>query len=538
MSFRENTSQQMTLFDSVAIGLTDREKKALDNSWAHYFAEDIFPNIDEKPYAALYSDKPSRSNTPVNVCIGALILKELHGISDDALVENILLDVRYQYALHTTSFAEQPVSDKTMTRFRNRCYQYEAKTGVDLIHATMTDLAEKIAKLMDVSPDIRRMDSMMIESNIRKLSRLELIYTCIAKLCKYIEKKTSIKLPEGLAHYTEDNDFNKVVYHNRSDDTDDKMLTLLKDADALFSLCGEECKGAREFELFSRCMGEQTVVEGGSRRLATKEDGTMGSSILQNPSDPDATFRSKAGKEHRGYVANVVEDVGTNGSVVTDYQFEDNTYSDSQFLKDYVGRHEPRDGKEGTLVADGAYSGDENVRIAEEKGVKLTTTDLTGKDADPITNEFVFNEGTGAIEECPAGNKPTKSRHSRKTGKTTATFPKHCCEDCPNKKRCKSHIHARVANVTISDTTIARAKARERMESEEFKNLARIRNGVETIPSILRRLYNADKSSRGKARGRLNFGFKIGALNFKKLIAYRQGRGNYAQNPLLDAENA
>ena len=28
-----------------------------------------------------------------------------------------MLDPRFQYALHTTSFEEQPISDKTLTRF-------------------------------------------------------------------------------------------------------------------------------------------------------------------------------------------------------------------------------------------------------------------------------------------------------------------------------------------------------------------------------------------------------------------------------------
>jgi hypothetical protein len=44
--------------------------------------------------------------------------------------------------------------------------------------------------------------------------------------------------------------------------------------------------------------------------MYTREDGTMGSSALQNPSDPEATFRKKANKEYRGYVANLEESVG------------------------------------------------------------------------------------------------------------------------------------------------------------------------------------------------------------------------------------
>lgn len=56
--------------------------------------------------------------------------------------------------------------------------------------------------------------------------------------------------------------------------------------------------------------------------------------MLQSPTDPDVTYREKAGKKYRGYVANLEESAGKNGSVITDYQFEHNTYSDSQFLQD------------------------------------------------------------------------------------------------------------------------------------------------------------------------------------------------------------
>lgn len=146
-------------FSDTMFGLTPREQKALKNSWAQLFAEEIFPFIDESRFEVLYSDKASRPNTPVNVIIGALILKELFDKSDDELVEDILLDPRFQLALHTTSFEEQPVSDKTFTRFRERCYDYEQLHGVDLYHDCVTDLAAKTAKLMKIDGRIRRMDS-------------------------------------------------------------------------------------------------------------------------------------------------------------------------------------------------------------------------------------------------------------------------------------------------------------------------------------------------------------------------------------------
>ena len=215
MSFKENAYQQMSFTDSFS-GLTAREQKALEKSWAKVFADEIFPAIDEKRFSVLYSDKASRPNTPVNVIVGALIIKELFDYSDDEMVENLMLDFRIQYALHTTSFEEQPLSDKTLSRFRKRCYDYETLHSKDLYHDCVKDLSNSIAKMMGISGKVRRMDSMMVESNIRKLSRMELIYTCIAKLAIYMNKINGSALPDDLKHYTDPNDFNKVIYHQRS----------------------------------------------------------------------------------------------------------------------------------------------------------------------------------------------------------------------------------------------------------------------------------------------------------------------------------
>lgn len=77
------------------------------------------------------------------------------------------------------------------------------------------------------------------------------------------------------------------------------IQNLLKDSNSLLALCGSGCEEATEYQLFTRCLSDQTVVENGRRRLRTKEDGTMNSKALQNPSGPDATYRNKAGRQHR-----------------------------------------------------------------------------------------------------------------------------------------------------------------------------------------------------------------------------------------------
>ena len=118
MSFVKNDNQQLTVLDST-FNLTEREKRMLEKSWANTFADKVFPAIDENIFL-FFTVKASRPNTPVNVIVGALILKEALNVTDDEIVEAMAFDIRYQYALHTTSFEEQPISDRTLSRFRAR----------------------------------------------------------------------------------------------------------------------------------------------------------------------------------------------------------------------------------------------------------------------------------------------------------------------------------------------------------------------------------------------------------------------------------
>lgn len=534
MSFALNDvdSEQLSLFDSFN-SLTEREKKYLDRSWAKYFAEYIFPKIDETPYALLYSTKDSRPNTPVNIQVGALLIKELTGMSDDEIMNALMFDVRYQYALHTTSYAEQPLNDRTLGRFRQRCATFEEETGIDLLHNTITSLSKEMAEIMNINMSLKRMDSMMVESNIKRMSRLEILYTCVAHLAaEVLENKK--ELPESLLHYTEKDDRNRVIYHNKSEQTADKISTILRDAKTLKELCGSEYDESSHYQLLLRALKEQAVEQkDGSYRLRTKEDGGMDSSILQNPADPDATYREKAGKEHRGYVANVTEASGKNGSIVTDYQYEENTYSDSQFLKDAIETMGKQDEKV-TVVTDGAYPSEEALKMAEASNIEVKPTNLTGKKVGDYLTAFEYNEEGTAITKCAGGFEPKSSSYDSKCGKCTAKFEKSQCENCKHFKECHptklNHVYRKI----ISANTKWRAEQQKNRSSEEFKTQSAFRNGVETIPSIMRRKYNVDKMPvRGKLRTKMLFGCKIGALNIKKFCKYMQDRDNCAQNAVM-----
>ena len=59
----------------------------LEKSWAQTFSDHIFTRINEHIFAPLYSEKSnSRPNSPVNVLVGALILKDHQGLTDEELI--------------------------------------------------------------------------------------------------------------------------------------------------------------------------------------------------------------------------------------------------------------------------------------------------------------------------------------------------------------------------------------------------------------------------------------------------------------------
>ena len=531
MSFKTNDVEQISLFDSFN-NLTPREQKALENSWAKVFAEEIFPKIDEKPFSVLYSEKASRPNTPVNVIIGACIIKELFDYSDDEMVEGLMLDLRLQYALHTTSFDEQPLSDKTLSRFRRRCYDYEQTHGVDLYKNAIQNYNKEIAKMMKLDGKIRRMDSMMINSNMRMLARSELIYSCIARLVKYVKKEQPDLLSESLLHYAQPNDFNKVFYHERSSTLAERMEQFFEDAETLYEITKTGFEDVTEYELFVRCFSEQSIIEHGNRRWITKEDKCGTSTMLLNPTDPEATFRRKAGKEYRGYVANIEETVGKNGSVVTSYEYEQNIHSDSQFIKDHLTNLPVQD-EETNIVVDGAYYSEEAQKIASEKNIQLLPTALALKNNRRDVSGFELNEDQSKVIKCPAGNTPNFCCYKPSNDEFKLSFDRDTCANCPNKDKCHAKIFKKVAKVLVTKKSLVRASLEKMISSKEYDLYRRIRNGVETIPSILRRNYNLEKLPRGKQCGKFFFGSKIAALNFRKLFCFVRGSSSYAQNPLL-----
>ncbi len=495
MSFITNESQQLALDDRF-LTMNERTKKFVLGSWAKGFSEIIFPSINGKRFALLYSEtKGSRPNNPVNAVIGALILKELLNLTDDELLASILCDIRFQYTLHTTSFKEQPFSDRTFSRFQERLYLYTLETGKDLLQDEMESMAAVFLDYLNIQPSMKRMDSVMVASSCKKMSRLEILYTCTANMVKAIHHGDEIVSLKDLEHYLEAADLNYTIYHQKNEDIEARLQQVIDDATRLVSQCGEDVFELPEYQLLRRVLMEQTEHDA-TGKVIPKDKKSITPDSLQNPSDADATFRYKAGKNHKGYVGNFIETFDDQGGIITGYDYEKNHHSDSQCCKDTLNKLGHQE-EPATLLADGAYASIDNSAQAAENNIELVTTALIGKIPNPIQSDFIINSEHRDVLQCPAGNKPYKTRYYEKTGLYRASFNKKTCEFCPYKDQCGVKFQKKSAYVIITEKMVQRASYLKKMSIEEYRSLSKKRNAVEGIPSVLRRRYHVDSIPSG-----------------------------------------
>lgn len=532
MSFCRNISQQMGIEDPL-YKLTEREKKLLKDSWAEEFGNTIFPLINEDRFSVLYSDNPaSRPNTPVNINVGLLMLKELFTQSDVEVMESMVFDIRYQYALHTTSYEEQPISKNSLSNFRVAIYKYNEEHGVDLLQEEIESHAQEFKKILNIDGRTVRMDSLMVSSSCKKLSRLEIIFSCVERLIKKIQELDVNILDENLKLYLEKGHRNDTIYRCKDKDVDSKMNTVISDAVKLFNICqGLSVEETDEFKALSRMIGEQTnSIED---KIELKPSKEISPDSLQNPTDPDATYRFK-GKGHIGYVANVIEEFNDTDRILTQYDLKQNTYSDQNFSKDTINKYDKQE-EEINVIVDGSYYSEEISKEAKANNINFIPSNLMGRSTNEENKgyeKFNIDEDEHVVKSCPMGNKPTDSNF--KKGIYTAHFPKDTCTNCPNLANCPIKEQKKKYYFKVSETQLHRAQLMQLMETDEYKELINMRAGIEGIPSTLRRRYNIDNLPvRGEVRSKFWFGLKIAAINCKRFIKSRLNTAKEALSSLF-----
>jgi len=496
-------------------------REALDKSWAPCFYSQVFTKINEQRFAVLYSNKNSRPNTPVNILVGLFFLKELNGWTDEEILAAFYFDYRVQYALGITDFEKQRLCINTVTNFRNRLCAYEEQTGEDLLQQEVDALTEELIKVSEMDTSLARQDSMMVSANCKKMNRLELIYTVNANMTKALLQTDKALIPASCQHYLEEKDKSKQLYRLKKEKVDSKLEQLLNESLKLYDAVPENLQDTQAFQNLGRLLDEQTrQADKGIIPLENKE---ISPDSLQNPSEPDATFRRKGNKEHTGYVLNTVEarDEEKQMSIIIYHEEQQNIISDVE-----LGQNALDAGLNGVkeIVNDGAYYSAETVKKAAERGIEMSFSALNGRKVEDEcfgVNEFVIDPVTHAVSLCPAKQKPAFSAYDAEKELYHAKFAKETCALCTLFHACPVKEQVKFNSLRFTEKKLQVDICRSKLGDERHKELADFRAGVEGVPSVLRRAYNIDHIPvRGLLRRGIWVHSKIMAFNFKSFFTH------------------
>ena len=151
-----------------------------------------------------------------------------------------------------------------------------------------------------------------------------------------------------------------------------------------------------------------------------------------------------------------------------------------------------------------------------------------------IIRVVITSDNGKSVQQCPAGYAPIRCSYTERTSRIRAYFKSEHCMGCDHREECQAKQRRATCQMSLSRSAVERARQQQQMHAPDFQNWHRIRNGIESVPSILRNRYQVDKMPvRGFIPSKFFFEAKISAMNFNKLLRHRRGLLSCAQNPLL-----
>lgn len=199
---------------------------------------------------------------------------------------------------------------------------------------------------------------------------------------------------------------------------------------------------------------------------------------------------------------------------------------DGPLLADLVGQSRSNGMEVDTVIGDTAYSGIENLRLAEdEKNGFLLVSKLHPVISNGFRKEedkFDFNKDAGMFV-CPAGHMAVrKARQGKKDGRWNQTwtyfFDTDKCKTCSRKEGCYKD-GAKSKTYSVSIKTGEQERLMEFQKTTEFKAKARERYKIEAKNAELKHVYGYDRAkSYGLYSMQMQGAITIFAANVKRIL--------------------
>lgn len=532
--------------------LGPKRRKLMDESWAGLFRKHILSELPVGKLRHFFTSGFGRPTKELYSVTGALVLQQMHDLTDEQTVSQLAFNQQWHYALDITSSSDEAtyLCEKTLWNFR------KVMTDNNLDTEVFNQTTEKLAQVFGVNTDKQRLDSVHIKSNMRRLSRIGIFAKSTHKFLVNLKRRYPEQFQEVdqqlIERYLPKKALScfSMVKPSESANTLEQVSRDLFTLVQQFSL-SEPVRAMHSYKLLERILQEQCTevdeAEDGHDSVTVKPAKDICSDSLQNPSDPDAGYDGHKGQ---GYQVQVMEtyveetdpeEKTQQLNLLTHVEVEPACEHDAHAVMPAVDSTQERGLAPQEVVCDSLYGSDENCQAAQQLGVEIISP-VMGSSSEKTHGLDAFQYADqGEVLSCPQGNKPLKVKQSKQ--RHTAIFGFEQCTNCPFLSQCAVKQGKRHYYLRYDDKARRCTQRRAQQQTDEFRERYRWRAGVEATISEYNKLTGVKQLRvRGLKAVRFCAVLKAVAINIIRATAVRRNRAghpdsfvaeNYAQNDLI-----
>jgi len=477
--------QQSRLFDPFDPVLTDKTRKRLLDDWPGVFRHVILELMPVNILGGHYSPDMGRPTKELYSMAGLIFMMEFFDWKKPEALNAYSFHMDVHYALNM-----EPVTHDIGIRTLERYIALFERD--ELAKKIMHDVTITLAELLEINIDKQRLDSTHIFSDMASFGRTRMMGVAIKRFLTQVLRGDSSAyqaLPESLRQRYSPSVHQ--MFGGTGKDKQSRRRLRQQVAEDMHFLIGKfadmgPLNNGTCYKAMERIFYEQCDVH--EDKVMVKDK--VGSRVMQNPSDADATYDGHKGP---GYQVQLAEtcDPDNEVQIITAALPQTAAEPDTEAVEPVLNTLEESNLLPQELFVDTGYASDENVQKAESRAVELVGPVPGG--AGPVSedeltiDDFNIDEATEQVVCCPAGHAPTSSIHDPETGKTRTVMPDSTCGACEYYDQCP--VTKKRDGYQLDHTAKQRRTASRRREeaTDVFQERYKIRGGIESTNSGLKR---------------------------------------------------
>jgi hypothetical protein len=511
--------------------LGPQRRRLLEKSWAGVFRDFLLKHLPVGELAPHFCDGFGRPSKDLSVAIGALILQQLHDLTDEQTVEAIALNIAWHYALDIRHESDAYVCERTLRNYRQRILD----SGLDQV--AFRGLTDRLIKAVGVDTVKQRLDSTAVRSAIRNLTRLGILVETTAKFLRELQRICPDCYarvdPEILRKYVERRG-DGCFARTHPSESKRRLSESARDVyELLQQFCQTEACGLESYELLQRVFDEQCkIVDNRDEPVVVRMPDEISCDNVLNPADPDASYNTHRGV---GYLVQIMEtysldDAAEDGSsqppkpdLITHVAVGKMTVHDRAALEPALDDTTERGIRPKELLADSHYGSNECIEKGKQRDVEIVSPSMPakGKQQGKLTLEDFDLDEDGLVLRCPEGHAPEDARIA--TERLQVTFSDAVCEACPRCSICPVAAVGRASPRYQYTHDRVRQRARRLKDATDgFRHRYRWRAGIEgTMSRYKHQMGMAKLRVRGMAKVTYAAFLRALGLNIHRVAGYR-----------------